>query len=477
MQKLTQNALTYLSYTGVEYGYYMPYSLSEVYSIDEYQPEYNSAKWVYDNYVVTGKGRFIHKDEVFPDGMKVLWVHHDRVGVNSADCYNILGGDTFRDKLSNFVKAGGNVFLSKQATRLVKDINRATWYPRYGDGGYGDGNDIWYMTSNFVACGNTDRHNHPIFTYMQGYTENGSEGYCKWPLLNAASMSYRRTDNNCLWDDWSAYNISAEPTDVARLNTFESTQNCQILGGFGHTTALDAAGLIEFLPDATYAGKVIAMGLAAYQWTTVNNSSNMQNLTKGILTYLATPETYERDVRSGYFGTICLPKASTSFTGAEMFELDTKTADGNGIELTQVYALEAGKPYIFLANASKLVVTLTGAVVADAIPNKGLIGNLDDSDLSVPMDKLILKDNQLYIVDTDNVKVAKNRAYIDPTQVPAYPTTPKTSARRALRIHNTPTDVEALENTPAADRKIIRNGTLYIIHDGKTYNAQGQCIE
>ena len=41
----------------------MPYSLSEIYSIEEYRPDYQAAKWFYDNYILTGKGRFIHKDE------------------------------------------------------------------------------------------------------------------------------------------------------------------------------------------------------------------------------------------------------------------------------------------------------------------------------------------------------------------------------------------------------------------------------
>ena len=135
VQKLTENALTYLSQGGVEYGYYLPYSLSEIYSIDQYQPEYQSARWFYDNYVVPGNGRFIHKDEVFPTGMKVLWVHGDRVDQNTGDFYNAFGGDAFKTKLQAFVQVGGKVFLSKQATRFANDIGRCTWAPSYDQSG------------------------------------------------------------------------------------------------------------------------------------------------------------------------------------------------------------------------------------------------------------------------------------------------------------------------------------------------------
>ena len=477
VKKLTENTLNYLNHKGVEYGYVMPYSLSEIYSIEEYRPDYQAAKWFYDNYILTDKGRFIHKDEAIPSAMKVLWVNNDRVGQGRDDYFNALGGNSFKSKLEDFVKAGGNVFLSKQATRWVNDINRCTWQPGYNDGGYAtDASDVWYMTSNFVACGSTDRHEHAIFRHMQEYTEHSGEGYCKWPLLSATATPYSRTDHNCLWDDFGAYGISAGSTAVERLNSFESGQNCTVLGGFGHTTALDAVGLVEFKPNGAYNGTVIAIGLAAYQWTTVNASiNNVQNLTNGILEYLSPEELYERDVRSGYFGTICLPKASTRFEGADMYEIAELTADGRGIELDPVTSMQAGKPYLFLATAATLRVYMTGAENS-AVENKGLVGNLGASNMDVPLDAWILKDNQLYIVDSDNVKIAQNRAYINPAGIPASGTSSPRNGRRSIGIHNTPTACETVSVDSHNPTKVLNNGVLYIIRDGKTYNAQGQCI-
>lgn len=168
VQILTENALNYLKQGGDMYGYYMPYTLSEVYSIDTYRPEYLSAKWFYDNYVTTGKGRFIHKEETFPSGMKVLWVHGDRIDQNTGDFYNAMGGDGFKTKLKTFVEGGGNVFLSKQATRFANDIGRCSWAPSYLQTRYSDGSDVWFMVDNFVAVtgeGAEEKRNNIVIRY------------------------------------------------------------------------------------------------------------------------------------------------------------------------------------------------------------------------------------------------------------------------------------------------------------------------
>lgn len=297
VQKLTENALNYLKQGGDTYGYYMPYTLSEVYSIDTYRPEYLSAKWFYDNYVTTGKGRFIHKEETFPSGMKVLWVHGDRINQNTGDFYNAMGGDGFKTKLKTFVEGGGNVFLSKQATRFANDIGRCSWAPSYLQTGYSDGSDVWFMVDNFVAVTGEgaeekrNKHSHPVFRYMTDYAEHGEEGFCKWPLLNGEG-TYQRSDHKYMWGEpgevWNnTYGISNNSTDIGRLTSFETAQTCEILGGWGHTTALDGVSMVEFKPTDSYKGRVIALGLPAYQWTTSNTRiGNVQNLTKGVLQYL-----------------------------------------------------------------------------------------------------------------------------------------------------------------------------------------------
>ncbi len=306
------SGLVFAMCLSAQVGYLIPYtadvnygSIGNVYdylpqensgSVEE-SPERKSYEWfngVYTN--AAGKQFFTVKD--IKDGallsagvptVAALWINVDRVGYSLED-FDAMFNDDFKTAVANYVKAGGNLYLSKQATRLVTKINRCSWWPReYKNGGYEDGSDIWNMTDNF--CANYNRHGHAMIKYVENY----SDGW-HFPLTSGEG-TYKRTNNNNLWDDWNAYGISEGGCDAyqdgdlkgknIRVHKFETAQNCQILGGFGHTQGMDCAGFIEFFPNGDFKGTVVAMGLAAYQWGTSNTSVyNVKNLTKGILDYL-----------------------------------------------------------------------------------------------------------------------------------------------------------------------------------------------
>ena len=489
IKKLTNNALEYLNHSGIEYCYYMPYSLSEIYSNDEYQPEYLSAKWFYDNYVLTNKGRFIHKGESFPAGMKVLWVHGDRNGQDKDDFYNAMGGDTFKNKLKTYVQRGGNVFLSKQATHFAYRIDRTNWEPSYDNSAYQEGSDVWYMVSNFVGVGTgVDRHDHQAFQYMENYTEHSNEGYCKWALVSGEG-TYRRSSHKYMWGEpgevWNNnYSISAATTAIERLNTFESQQTCQILGGWGHTTALDGVAMVEFLPTASYSGTIIAQGLAAYQWTTPNTSiTNVQNLTKGVLEYLYSQSVYTREVTPDLYGTICLPRASASVENATIYSVLSIAEGNDGIMLQEVHGneMEAGKPYFFYASATPISVTMTGAAVTTPVENNGLIGNLGSDNMVVPKANThyILGPNILYYVDADNITIGANRAYLDTEEINDVDPAPGRTVRKMSfrSTPNTATGLEVPEEETLQPVKKFVNGHLYIQYGDKVYDITGNQIK
>lgn len=290
------------------YGYVLTYSLHTL-DAENLKPDYTAAKWFYDNYVSQGTGCFINPTDysssvAIPSEIKVLWVHSDKWGLASAAYYTALGDDNFRDALKNYIIAGGNAFLSKQATRLIGDIGRAQYYPCYEFDSEcsRSASDTWYMTDNFteLIVGESkvgvSRHWHRAFKYMANYNES-----YRWPLVSAES-SYNRTDHWYLWgktrvgfsekDTWDKYGCESdcEFNKKGRLTNFESRQQCTILGGWGNNGNLDAVGMAEFYPATVSAtdfkGSVITMGLGAYQWTTANTCANMANLTKGVLEYL-----------------------------------------------------------------------------------------------------------------------------------------------------------------------------------------------
>lgn len=291
-----------------KYGYVLTYSLHTL-DAEKLKPDYTAAKWFYDNYVSQGTGCFINPTDYsssvdIPDAIKVLWVHSDKWNLAPATYYAALGGDDFRDALKNYIIAGGNAFLSKQATRLIKDIGRAQFYPCYefaGSENSDDASDTWYMTDDFKWVGTgVSRHWHRAFRFMTGYRTDDNVSH--WPLVSGTSP-YNRTDHWYLWgqtrvtgvttDTWGDYGCVGDDCGFnkkGRLTNFESKQQCTILGGWGHTANLDAVGMAEFYPATVSAtdfkGSVITMGLGAYQWTTDNTCANMAKLTKGVLEYL-----------------------------------------------------------------------------------------------------------------------------------------------------------------------------------------------
>ena len=494
---LTSNALNYLAAGGDEYGYYMPYSLSEIYSIDQYHPEYLSAKWFYDNYVTTGTGRFIHKEEAIPAGMKVLWVHGDRQGQGKEDFYNAMGGSTFKDKLKSFVKNGGNVFLSKQATHFAYRIGRTDWEPSYDNRAYNGDAITWYMVSNFVAVGTgVDRHNHRAFHYMEEYTEHDSEGYCKWPLVKTEAGTGQHSDHKYFWGEpsgtWGDHEYSTNPegetytTKLARLTKFEGDYTARILGGWGHTTALDGVGMLEFLPTATCHGTIIAQGLPSYQWTTTNTAiSNIQNLTRGVLEYLHNADTYTRTVTKGHYGTICLPRASESTSGATFYRAVGKILDGgtpSDVVIEEVATLEAGVPYIFEASADEITVNYTGAAVVtpDNSSSNGLIGSFIKAPIEDNPNYYILQNNELKRQNGGTNFVGEYRAYFDLGSMKEYdPSSPATAPRKRMGV-NAPHVTTGMEDVQMDDvrcTKVIENGQLFILRDGAKYNVQGQIIQ
>ena len=173
------------------------------------------------------------------------------------------------------------------------------------------------------------------------------------------------------------------------------------------------------------------------------------------------------------WGTICVPYtvATADMAGAEFYSICGKTEDGSGnlesISLTkEEVALEAGHSYLFKATAEKLVVAYSGDKANTPVASNGLVGAYEES--NVAQGKYILKDGKLYLVDTDNVYIRGNRAYIDASQI-----TEKSAGVKAFTLYvgNTPTGINALSTkdaqTPAynlAGQRVLKTTKgLYIV--------------
>ena len=199
---------------------------------------------------------------------------------------------------------------------------------------------------------------------------------------------------------------------------------------------------------------------------------------------------YTREVTNGDYGTICLPYGSSDFTGAEFYEIAylELEADGTtpkGIWLDEVTILEAGKPYIFKATASELVVYYEGEEVLSPIEGvAGLTGTfslIEDLNTSDPSNTLegnyMIADNKFWLCGT-GCWLNANRAYIehDALHASTTPVSPMPGRRRVYMGgagENSATGTEDMLVPNKQVQKVIENGQLIIIRDGVKYNVQG----
>lgn len=227
-----------------------------------------------------------------------------------------------------------------------------------------------------------------------------------------------------------------------------------------------------------------------YNLTIYFNAAEKDDATKNNGIYISlekqavvTPEVYTRTVTAGHYGTICLPYASSGYTGAEFYEVSWLQKSGEtpvNLYLDQLAAgtqLEAGKPYIFRATSTEIKVTCTGAAVTGPVAGKnGLTGSFD----AIPADGVltgnyVVAQNKFWTA-TATAYADENRAYIDKEKVPdteqkQIPGRRRVSLGAAGENAETGIDNIITTDTPV---KVIENGQLIIIRNGERFNVQGQ---
>lgn len=242
--------------------------------------------------------------------LDAIWVHADRFTESlPAEFTNATTA------LSQFVKDGGNLLLTKHATLMVSAVGRIADNQKpnivsCGDGG--NGTDVWnvnaYIGSWQVNPDNEnqdynqiyDRRSHAIYaglTEFPAYSEWNNCPHPAFPLEGTGNGSEMwREDHNCLWD------LNAVTLTADGLNTVEKYQNqnnCTVIGTWGHVQDYAVAGIIEYLPEGDYKGRIIANGLAAYEWAPRSGvnayHNNIVKLTENALNYLA-PERIEAGI-------------------------------------------------------------------------------------------------------------------------------------------------------------------------------------
>ena len=232
--------------------------------------------------------------KINPSDYPMLWIQIDRVGLgkgmnNLPACIN---SGSLLAKLTEYVKDGGNLLLTKHATQLVAGLGRIENkfdVNIFSDGNGGEGTDIW--TTNAVigsSCSPAyDHRGHSIFSGLEVMPKGVQYDHDSYPLEGPGM----REDHNCMWD-LNAYGLPTLAPDAKNVvDAFERITNSTVLATWGHVSDYCCAGIVEFNPTDEYKGRIIAIGLSAYEFNQnsgINQyQKNTEALTKNSIDYLA----------------------------------------------------------------------------------------------------------------------------------------------------------------------------------------------
>ena len=184
------------------------------------------------------------------------------------------------------------------------------------------------------------------------------------------------------------------------------------------------------------------------------------------------------------WGTVCMPFdiASEAIDGATMYKvISFASTEKTGLLLEAVEDMEAGKPYFFQVDENATAVQFGYVCAGDeaaAGNENGLYGTIADGTVIDGSDYYVLQAGELRPVTGGAVTMPANRAYLKFSEVPDFhPGAPVTMPRRVLTITRAPEVATGLDNVQEDNvqcTKVIRNGQLVIVRDGKAYNVQGQ---
>lgn len=204
--------------------------------------------------------------------VKVLWIPINRQGDN-IDVVKPKAIYAHVEALKNYVKNGGNLYLTNHATLLVSAIGRIDDQYKPNTVTYGapaENKDPWGVNPRFADM---DYRGHVLYSGFDA----GSKGNL-WDdnyFLNSGNL---KEDHNCLWTGISSY------TD------FINATNSHILGKWSNNGDTNNFGVVEFMPKAEYKGTILCNGLAAYEWNCNGNEyvDNIKKFTENSIIYLAT---------------------------------------------------------------------------------------------------------------------------------------------------------------------------------------------
>lgn len=187
--------------------------------------------------------------------------------------------------------------------------------------------------------------------------------------------------------------------------------------------------------------------------------------------------TLRSGLENGKIGTMCWNADIYEVEGAYFFEPEMKQADGvcfaEAAKEGGVYPM--GKPYVFQATGEEIRAVVSKTTTDVAGTNNGLHGVLGETVDINGENYYIIYQNRLYTAN--NNYIVANRAYIVKSELPGASANPAPNRRRlVIGRDNLPTGIESIVLNAEQVKKVLVDGQIYIVRDGKLYDLTGKVV-
>lgn len=226
--------------------------------------------------------------------------------------------------------------------------------------------------------------------------------------------------------------------------------------------------------------------------TDVSNLSTTYHLWLDNITFYSSTADYTRAL-NGNIGTICLPRdvAEGDYSGATFYEpVYVEWVDGQPYQIyfDEVTSLEAGRGYVFepLPDAANLEVNYSGSTVSSALaadsehPMQGTLVAIAAAASNPLVGNYIISNNQ-FCTAGSWVQMSANRAYIVANLLSSQGESSPAPGRRRIVMGAQGTEVAtsvAQQSAPVSEcRKVMVDGRLCLVRDGRVYSIVGQVVK
>lgn len=354
-----------------------------------------------------------------------------------------------------------SIYLTAEELSIVSPISGFEWYCYVTDTVYGHsqgeldkhvGARVAEIPTSSTVYGPYKGDGKTAYMDLTDYTEieviTGNDG--------TAGLRFIYGENSNLWS-MNTGEATTYTEDISSITKVGCVKTKKETGTKVQITA------INFL-------KSFEPALSATPWTFMHDVEN-------------TAVTYDRTFTVGQPSTVYLPfdlTADQVRAAGKFYEF--VNYDGTNVGFNPVATTKAYTPYLFIPSVQQPFANITTTikeldpieVTNNNATFKGVLQHVNDLVNTKEAGNTVYGYSAIdgSFVKAGNVSIDAFRAYI---VIPGEPA--NMAPRLKVVVQKTPT---AVENTPCANSqstKLIRNGQLLILRDGKTYNMMGQIIE